>query len=143
MRKLLALCLAAGLVVASLTTAEAAGKKSKRVAKAEYIAPAYFYWAPTGDNIGGASFPTGPSEKFVSVQIKDRAGTPVSAGVGQDPEGDGTVTTTRFCTKTEKPVAITPGLEITVFVFVGPCTEPMGPGFATQGEIIATFTSTR
>ncbi|HEV2754499.1 MAG TPA: hypothetical protein VG318_01825 [Actinomycetota bacterium] len=146
MRKLVVVALVTGLLVGSVASAEAgkkkAPKKVTRVAEASYIAPARFYWAPTGDNIGGASFATGAGESFVSVEIADNAGMDVSAAVGQDPEGDGTVTTTPFCTSTEEPVAIQPGLEITVFVFAGPCTDPApAPAFATQGTITATFSN--
>lgn len=69
------------------------------------------------------------------------AGKPVSAAVGQDPEGDGTVTTTDFCTSTEEPLPIEPGLEVVVFVFVGPCTSPPGPAFATQGTVTVTLSN--
>lgn len=146
MRKLLVAAVVAGLLVAAVGSAEAgkkkAPKKTTRVAEAAYIAPAYFYWAPTGDNIGGVRFPTGAGEAYVSIEISDDAGMDVSASVGQDPEGDTTVSTTRFCTSTEEPVPIEPGLEVTVFVFVGPCTDPEpAPAFATQGTVTATFSN--
>lgn len=146
MRKLLVAAVVAGLVAGSVATAEAGKKKAPkrvtRVAEATYVAPARFYWAPTGDNIGGATFPTGPGESFVSVTIEDDAGMDVSAAVGQDPEGDTTVSTTPFCTSTEEPVPIEPGLEVTVFVYAGPCTSPQpAPAFATQGKVVATFSN--
>lgn len=146
MRKILVIALAASLVFGSLATAEAGKKKRKpkrieRTEEATYVAPAYFYWAPTGDNIGGVKFATGPKDKFVSIEIQDTLGQPVSGSVGQDPEGDGTVATTPFCTKTEEPLPIEPGLEVTVFVFVGPCTTPPGPAVATQGTVIGTFSN--
>lgn len=146
MRKLLVAAAVAGLVVGSVATAEAgkkkAPKKTTRVAEAAYVAPARFYWAPTGDNIGGASFPTGAGESYVSVEVQDDLGMDVSAAVGQDPEGDGTVATTSFCTSTEEPLPITPGVEVTVFVYVGPCTSPApAPAFASQGKVIATFSN--
>lgn len=138
--------LAASLVFGSFASAEAGKKKKKpkkvtRVEEATYIAPARFYWAPTGDNIGGVKFATGPDDKFISLEIEDNFGQDVSAAAGQDPEGDGTVTTTPFCTKTEEPLAIEPGLEVTVFVFIGPCTTPLGPAVATQGTVTATFSN--
>ena len=147
MKRVLVLLLVLGVVLGTLTTAEAAKKKKKkskkvvRVASEDYLAPAYFYWAPTGDNIGGVSIPSGLGERFVSVEIKDDSGMNVSAAVGQDPEGDGTVATTDFCTKTDKPLPIEPGLEVTVFVYVGPCTSPAGPAFATQGTVKVTFSN--
>ena len=146
MRKLLVVAVVSGLLVSSVASAEAgkkkAPKKTTRVAEASYVAPAYFYWAPTGDNIGGAVFPTGAGESYVSIEISDSAGMDVSAAVGQDPEGDNTVSTTSFCTSTEEPVPIEPGLEVTVFVYVGPCTSPSpAPAFASQGTITATFSN--
>lgn len=146
MRKLLVAAVVTGLIVGSVASAEAgkkkAPKKTTRVAEANYAAPARFYFAPTGDNIGGATFPTGAGETYVSITIEDDLGQDVSAAVGQDPEGDSTVTTTSFCTSTEEPVAIDPGLEVTVFVYAGPCTDPApAPAFATQGKIVATFSN--
>lgn len=142
MRRCLVLIFIVGLLMASVVSAEAKKpRKATRKAEAAYIAPAYFYWAPTGDNIGGVNLPTTAAEKYVSIEIKDQTGLPVSASVGQDPEADGTVETTPFCTKTEKPVPIQPGLPVTVFVFVGPCTTPPGPAFATQGTVHATFSN--
>ena len=146
MRKLLVATIVAGLVCGAVATAEAgkkkAPKKVTRVAEASYIAPARLWWAPTGDNIGGAKFPTGAGESYVSVTIEDDSGMDVSAALGQDPEGDNTVATTDFCTATEEPVAIDPGLELTVFVYAGPCTSPQpAPAFATQGKIVATFSN--
>jgi hypothetical protein len=146
MRKLLIVAVVAGLVGGAVATAEAGKKKMpkkvERVAEAAYIAPARVYWAPTGDNIGGARFATGANESYVSVTIEDAAGMDVSAALGQDPEGDNTVSTTDFCTSTEEPMPIDPGLELTVFVYVGPCTSPApAPAFATQGKIVATFSN--
>lgn len=145
-RKVLVIGLAASLVFGSLASAEAGKKKKKpkkveRVEEQNYVAPARFYWAPTGDNIGGVKFPTGPTDNFVSIEIEDDFGQPVSASAGQDPEGDGTVTTTPFCTATEEPLPIEPGLEVTVFVYAGPCTTPPGPAVATQGTVIGTFSN--
>ena len=146
MRKLLVAAVVAGLVGGAVATAEAGRKKMPkkvtREAEANYAAPARFYWAPTGDNLGGAKFATGANESYVSVTIEDAAGMDVSAALGQDPEGDNTVATTDFCTSTEEPLPIEPGLELTVFVYVGPCTAPSpAPAFATQGKIVATFSN--
>ena len=145
MKRILIALLAVGLVAGSIAAPAAAGKKKKapkpRVAEAEYVAPAAFQWNPTGDaNIGGVSFPTGGTESSVDLVIEDMLGQPVSAAAGQDPEGDGTVTTTDFCGSIED-LPITAGLDVTVFIFPGPCTAPPGPGFATQGTVTATFES--
>jgi hypothetical protein len=148
MRKLLVAAVVAGLIAGAMAPAEAgkkkkAPKKTTRVAEAAYIAPARFYWAPAGDNIGGATFATGSSESYVSIAIEDDAGMDVAAAVGQDPEGDNQVSIIEdFCTSTEEAVPITPGLEITVFVYAGPCTSPSpAPAFATQGSVVATFSN--
>lgn len=149
MKKVLIVTLSASLLIGAFAAPEAFAKKKKkkkpkkveRVEEQSYVAPAYFYWAPTGDNIGGVKFATGPDDKFISLAIEDSLGQDVSAAVGQDPEGDGTVANTPFCTKTDEPMPIEPGLEVTVFVFVGPCTSPVGPAFATQGTVEATFSN--
>ena len=145
MKRSLVLLLVLGLFVGSIASAEAkkkAPKKKSRVAEAAYVAPAYFSWNPTGDAaIGGVEFPTSPGEKFVSIEIKDNLGMPVSGSVGQDPEGDGQVATTPFCGKTDEPLPIQGGLAVTVFVFVGPCTSPPGPAMATQGTVVGTFSN--
>ena len=146
MKRYLVVLLALSMVFATLTSAHAgkkkAPKKTTRVESVDYFAPAYFSWNPTGEhNIGGVSVPTAMGENFVSVEIEDMTGMPVSAAVGQDPEGDGTVTTTDFCTSTEEPLPIDPGLEVVVFVFVGPCTSPPGPAFATQGTVHVTLSN--
>jgi hypothetical protein len=139
MRRSIVLMLILGLIFGAMLPAQA-GKKKTRKATAEYFAPAYFSYSPDGEhNIGGVNFPSGSGERFVSIEIADNAGMDVSAAVGQDPEGDGTVTATSFCTSTPEPVPIEPGLEVTVFVFVGPCTAPLAPAFATQGTVTATF----
>ncbi|MDQ3939994.1 MAG: hypothetical protein M3238_01445 [Actinomycetota bacterium] len=148
MRRSLVVSVALTLVFGALTSSAGGEpknrKKKGRVATAEYFAPAYFSWNPTGEhNIGGVTFTTGGKERFVSIKIEDDLGTPVSAAAGQDPEGDNTVATTEFCSETTTPLPIEPGLELTVFVFVGPCTSPLGPAFATQGKVTATFTSAR
>ena len=141
MKKSLIALLAIGLLVGSIAAPAAAGKKKGRSAKAEYAAPAAFQWNPTGDaNIGGVTFTTAANENFVSIKIKDLLGTPVSAAAGQDPDGDGSVDASFFCGSTDEPMPIEGGLEVTVFVFPGPCLEPLGPGFATQGTVTATFT---
>jgi hypothetical protein len=139
MRRSIVVMLILGVLLGAMLPAQA-GKKKTRTATADYFAPAYLSWNPTGEhNIGGVNFPTGSGERYVSIEIEDTTGMDVSAAVGQDPEGDGTVTTTPFCTSTAEPVPIDPGLEVTVFVFVGPCTDPAGPALATQGTVTATF----
>ena len=142
MKRILVVVLTLGLIVGAVAVPASAGKKKKpRVVEADYFAPAYFQWTPDGEhNIGGVSFPTSATEKSVSIEIEDMLGQPVSAAAGQDPEGDGQVATTNFCGSIDD-LPIEGGLDVTVFVFVGPCTSPPGPGFATQGTVIATISS--
>ena len=141
MKRSVIVLLVLGLLAGGVAGEAGAKKKKARVAEDTYVAPAYLQWNPTGDaNIGGVSFPTSADENFISIEITDTLGTPVSAAAGQDPEGDGTVATTPFCGSTAEPLPIEGGLPVTVFVFVGPCTDPPSPGFATQGTVTATFT---
>ena len=157
MRKTLTTILALGLIAGALLapTAEARKKKPyKRVATFEYTVPA-FGQADVGGTCpnaasGCASFPTTAKDKMVVVKIVDASGTPVSGTLSHpDSNGDGFVESLgSFCGQSEK-TAIQPGAELIVFPYMlgsTGATESLGgpaqcAGVATQGDIIATFTS--
>jgi hypothetical protein len=93
------------------------------------------------DAVGCVVLPGG-SEDQISVTIEDTTGQDVAASITQDTNGDGMADTgTDFCTKTPAPVAISPGYEVDVFIFSGPCTAPPGPAAATSGTVTGTFSS--
>lgn len=145
MKRVLAAVLVLGLAFGAMATAEAGKKKKpKRIERTEtahYAAPAAFYLNANGENIGGVEIPTGPDDLFMTLELQDATGLPASAGWGQDDNGDGQVEVTFICGGIEEPVSILPGVPVTVFIFPGPCLEPMGPGFATTGDVVATFSN--
>ena len=145
MKRLIALSMVLGLIFGSVATAEA-GKKKKPTKKtrevtATYAAPGAFYLNSNGQNIGGVEIATGAEDLFMTIDIQDVTGLPVSAGWGQDDNGDGQVEITFICDGIEEPISILPGVSVTVFILPGPCVEPPGPGFATTGDVVATFSN--
>ena len=148
MRKTITLLLTASIVAGAFAApmADAAKRKKKivkRKASAEYTTPAIaLFLSTSGYNIGGASFPTGGSEKFVSVKLTDSSGQPVPGSIQQDLDGDLSSGESGelaydFCGQTEEPVKIVPGSDVIVYVQVGPCGD--GAGAGTQGTIDVTL----
>ena len=145
MKRAIALGMVLGLLFGTVATAEA-GKKKKPTKKtrevtASYAAPGAFYLSSNGENIGGVELATGSEDLFMTLDIQDATGLPVSAGWGQDDNGDGQVEITFICGGIEEPVSILPGISVTVFILPGPCLQPAGPGFATTGDVVATFSN--
>lgn len=145
MRRLLVAAVAGALAATSFVPAEAGTKrrpqKVTRTAEAVYLGAARSWTAVGPHNVGGAKFPTEASERYVSITIEDDAGMDVSAAV-QVPVSDDTVERTYFCTATDGAVEITPGADVIVFVYAGPCTHPQpAPALATRGKIFATFSN--
>ena len=89
-----------------------------------------------GDNVGAVVFRGGP-ERFVSVEIADRHGLPVTGIVAQPDEEE-----THICGATKKPIRITPYENVTVFLMNGTC-GPSGASVVTTGTVTATFTTQR
>ncbi len=143
MRKTLTVLLIFGLLAGALVGPAEAKKKKKAPKKVErtvegrYDNPSV---ATDGAGNGGYSFPTSSDEAFVDVVVEDMTGLDVSIFVGQDVDGNGDVNGNFYCTSVEN-LAIEPGLEVTVFVFPGPCVTPPKPAFGTTGTITATFSN--
>lgn len=144
MKKLLISAVVVGLVAGSLAAPAVAKKKKKpkrveRVAEAAYSGSANIVYLP-GASFGGGAFAIGGDEQYLSFKITDASGTTVSANVGQDPDGDNQVATVgEFCGKTEEPIKVEPGLDVTVFVEQGTCGG--GPSIVTEGTIKATISN--
>lgn len=151
MRKALAVALAAGLLAGAFVGPAEAGKKKKKPVKTERVAESTYDGPAIGSSdIGGVclvatnscgNFLALPEEKYMSVEITDSAGFPVSASVSWDTDGDG-ISDTGFevCGKTEEPQEIDPSYEINVFVWALP--SPTCPvAIATTGTIKATFSN--
>jgi hypothetical protein len=144
MKKVLGVLTVVGLLALSLVTAGPA--LANRAAAGTYRSPSAgaggvgLAGCAEQDAVGCVILAGGP-EDHVSITIEDTTGLDVAASITQDLDGDGMADTgTDFCTKTPAPVAISPGFEVDVFIFSGPCTAPPGPGGATSGTVTGTFT---
>lgn len=79
-------------------------------------------------------------ETYVSVAIGDRSGTSPLGYVFQDANGDGVSDTDDdawFCGRMQRPLRISPGVKIRVFIFLWWPDCPSGVG--TTGDVTATF----
>lgn len=84
-----------------------------------------------GENVGAVVFRGGP-ERFVSIEIEDAHGLPVT-GIVTQPDDPGTF----ICGATEKPLKVRPYENVTVFLMNGVCGD--GGSVATAGTVTATF----
>ncbi|HYO61741.1 MAG TPA: hypothetical protein VEU29_07570 [Actinomycetota bacterium] len=85
-----------------------------------------------GDQVGAVVFRGGP-ERFVSIEIEDTHGLPVT-GIVSQPGGRGT----HICGATDEPLKVRPYEKVTVFLMNGVCGD-MGASVATAGTVTATF----
>lgn len=141
MKRLLSVIALAALAAAALAGPGAAGTVEARVQTLEYvgggltIGPERSVKVGASDKIGAVAFRGGP-ERFVSIEIEDAHGLPVTGIVGQaDDPG------THICGATDKPLRVRPYEKVTVFLLNGVCGG--GVSVATAGTVTATFTRTR
>jgi hypothetical protein len=85
-----------------------------------------------GDNVGAVVFRGGP-ERFVSIEIKDAHGLPVTGIVAQPDESG-----THICGATHAPLPIQPFKNVTVFLMNGACRGAVA-SVVTTGTVTATF----
>lgn len=93
-----------------------------------------------GERYGGAVFSPGDDEVLVTLRVTDDSGLPVLAEVSQDRDDTGSpdpATSVQFCGETAQPLAIRPGVPLTVRLAVGGCGS--GVSVPTQGLVEATF----
>jgi hypothetical protein len=144
-----------GIMVAGVAWSQVAQAKASqgRTAKGSYATPAVGVAGEIGagscnqsNGFGCVELFTRPNEHHVTVSISDMSGQPVYATWGQDSGDPGGYTPSQitikgsFCGKTTKPLSITGGQRLVVFIYEGPGPDPVCPGVATQGSITATFT---
>ena len=138
-------------VAAWSKVAEARG--AGRTAVATYTSPALGVLGQGGfgqcdgeDGVGCVLFFTRPNEHHVTVSIKDSSGQPVYATVVQNKGSAGGYGMQQgsekgaFCGKTKKPIAVTGGQRVAIYLYEGPGPDGC-PSLATQGTVKATFTS--
>ena len=145
------------LVGALIVSAAAAGgadakvRRHTRTVKGTYDTPAVGLAGQGGggcsqrDGIGCVEFATSKADHTVTIAITDQSGQAVYASVSQDEQsGSGvhsTVPVGDICGKTSKPLQITGGYPVDVFLWEGPGPDPPCAGVATQGTVKATFSS--
>lgn len=145
MRKTIAVLLGLILLSALSGAPVDAKKKPKRVIR-KYSEPYEASSIGTSDGTGtcvdtnGCVFlGIGPNEHFLSFEIVDDTGLPVAATVGQDSDtSDGFVTRIAdVCGKTEEPIPIQPGLQVTIWIWALPSATLQCFGFGTTGTFSA------
>jgi hypothetical protein len=141
MSKRLPLTVALGALMTALLGAPApAGSAAPRVHTLEYVGGGVVAGETrdvavrVGDGMGAVVFRGGP-ERFVSLEIDDAHGQPVTGIVVQPSDDDGR----QFCGATAKPLRIRPYENVTVFLMNGTCGDA-GASVATTGTVTATFT---
>ena len=155
MKRSVLMLLVACLVVGALAGPVGAKKKKRkkppkpRVVEAIYEGPVLgIAGAGYVCGVGCVLIGVGPKEEYVSIKIEDDAGTPVGAALAQDTNADGVGDIFAIvCGETAEPIAITPGLELTVGIGEGPVVDAGNPAgsclsAATTGKITATFAPT-
>lgn len=145
MRKVIAVVVGLTVLSGLLTVPVEAKKKPKKVErtyKEPYEASSIGSADATGtcvDTNGCVFIAVGLKETFLSIEIVDDTGLPVAATVGQDrTAGDNFVDRVAdICGKTEEPLAIEPGLQVTVWIWALPSARLQCFGFGTTGELTA------
>lgn len=139
MRRSVAAAAIAALATGLLAGSGAAAPVAPRVQTLEYvgggvtIGPARATVVRAGDNVGAVVFRGGP-ERFVSVEIADAHGLPVT-GIVTQPDEAGTY----ICGATDEPLRVRPYEKVTVFLLNGVCGTD-GASVVTTGTVTATFT---
>lgn len=87
-----------------------------------------------GSGVGAVEFRGGP-ERFVSIEIEDAHGRPVTGVVVQPDDDQGR----HVCGATRKPLRVRPYENVMVYLMNGVC-GPSGASVATTGTVTATFT---
>ena len=153
MRKLIVLLAVAALAAASVAGSPADAKKKKkkkkvviRTAEAAYDSPAIGAREVTGvcsGSNGCATFPVGANERSLVLEVTDQLGQPVALTVGQDTDTSNATTevVAKTCGGKTEPIAIEPGVEVMVWMWVAPGVTPPCPGVATTGTVKATFST--
>lgn len=148
MKRFLIMFMVAGLLSASMTTAESKGapKRTTRTVEGSYDSPVLTIvgFCAESDGIGCVSFTTGQNERFVTAKVVDAHGLPVFVLVRSEAEGfpaQGAETYGTFCGETTEPIAVPPGETIQFWIGAAMSVYGCQPGIATAGTITATFSN--
>ena len=164
MKKLLVVGMVLGLILGSITTAEAGKKKKKapppvvkveRVVEFEYSCPCgprvlgvgagFQLGGATGENIGGGAVAFDPTtENFLKAEAKDGLGQTVAIRISMDTDPNDTSvnnTVADICGSTAEPLEM-PDVEaeFRVFVSFGTCADGT-PSMPSQGTITFTLSN--
>lgn len=152
MRKFLVTMMSLALIGGAIA-APAQAKKHKTpppvTEHGDYQSPSLVVLAGCANSgaVGCVTFsPAGTAYKYITVNITDATGLPVSAGIYQP---DGTTTgaaandqlVQSFCGKTKAPVAINPSQEVHIWISDAP-DPTCAPAAATTGTVDVTFQAT-
>ena len=92
------------------------------------------------EDVGAVRF-DGGSERFVQAKVEDASGRPVVGEVVQLGDSDQPPTVSRFfCGETRRPVKVSPGRPVHVYVYFGRGCDGEVVSAPTRGTITAVFT---
>ena len=148
MKRFLVLSMVLGLLAGNVMAAEAKKKpqRTTRTVEGSYASPVLGMYGDCAEQegIGCVSFVAGEQERYLTAKVQDAHGLPVfvlirskaagAFGEGSEPYGT-------FCGETTEPIAVPPGTELEFWVGAAASVYGCQPGFATSGEITATFSN--
>ena len=150
MKRLLVLMMVLGLVIGA-AAADAGAKKKKKPRKVERETTGTYQ--STGvvaagtcaqtDAVNCVRIPSGPKERYVSAVVNDGSGQAVPVSVKADLDGDNRTEKLYgvFCGKTDKPIKIDPGVEVTFWVGITSDNATQACPPPTSGSIDVTFSN--
>ena len=145
MKRLLVLMMVLGLAIGATAADAGPKKKKKRKTTGTYQSTgvvAVGFCSQT-DATNCVRIPSGPGERFVSAVVHDGTGQAVPVSVKADLDGDNRTEKLYgvFCGKTDKPIKIDPGVEITFWVGITSDNATKACPPPTSGSIDVTFSN--
>ena len=150
MKKIAVVMMILGVVLGSLTTAEAGKKKKKPVKTTREAQGSYTSTAVIAagnctqmDAINCPRIPNGLGETYITAKVTDANGLAVPVAVKADLDGDGATETLygTFCGETAEPMVVDEAVELTFWIGNSPDTVGLGCPPATTGTIDVTFSN--
>lgn len=150
MKRFMVMFLILGLIAGSVVTAEAKKKKKpkrvERTVEGSYDLPPLVVAGTCAQSgaIGCVLIATGSEEAFLTAEVTDAHGQPVSVQVSANTDGEigDDVTFGTFCGETTEPIPFDPGSELHFWVgSLGPELAGCPPGIATTGTVTVTLSN--